>query len=150
VSSYQQQFFIDAPLASVWQLVGDPRRHPEWWPQAVEVRGESFEEGEEYVQVSRVPLGMQQATRHEVDRLEDLHEIRVKCQKTGRYARWAITEARTGTFVDAEMGMEPSTFGYRLLDQTAGRYYMRRWLAQAVDGLRAAAESARPGGRGLG
>lgn len=68
----------------------------------------------------------------------------MSCKKTGRYARWIITEARTGTFVDAEMGMEPSTFGYRLLDQTAGRYYMRRWLTQAVDGLRAAAEPDHP------
>jgi carbon monoxide dehydrogenase subunit G len=140
VSSYQQQFYIEAPVASVWRLVGDPRRHVEWWPQAVEVRGESFEEGDEYVQVSRVPLGLRQTTPHGVDRLDDLHEIRVSCKKTGRYARWVITAARTGTFVDAEMGLEPSTFGYRLMDQTVGRYYMRRWLLAAVDGLRAAAE----------
>ena len=144
MSRYHRQFYIDAPLESVWTLIRDPRRHTEWWPQAVEVRGERFEEGDEYVQVSRVALGIQQTTPHAIDRLEDLHEIQVTCQTTGRYARWVVTEARGGTFVDAEMGLEPSSFGFRLLDQTAGRYYLNRWLAEAVDGLRAAAEAERP------
>lgn len=144
MSSYRQQFYIEAPPESVWRLVGDPRHHPEWWPQAVEVRGESFKEGDEYVQVSRVPMGVRQTTPHNVDRLDDLHEIKVSCKTTGRYAHWRITEAQTGTFVDAEMGMEPTTFAPRLFDRTAGRYYMRRWLAQAVDGLRAAAQPTHP------
>lgn len=144
VSSYQEQIFIDAPVEAVWRLVGDPKRHVEWWPQAIEVRGESFEEGDEYVQVSTVPLGLRQRTAHAVDRLEDLQEIKVSCKKTGRYARWVITAAQGGTFVDAEMGIEPSSFGYRLFEQTAGKYYLRRWLGQAVEGLRAAAETEHP------
>ena len=144
MSSYHEQFYLDAPVSSVWRLVGDPRRHVEWWPQAVEVRGERFEEGDEYIQVSCAPLGMRQTTRHEVERLDDLHEIRLICQKTGRYAQWVLTEARGGTFVDAEMGLEPRAFGYKLFERTAGKYYLRRWLDQAVDGLRAAASTARP------
>jgi uncharacterized protein YndB with AHSA1/START domain len=143
VSTYHEQFYLDAPLESIWRLVGDPRRHPEWWPQAVEVHGERFEEGDEYVQVSRGPLGVRQTTPHSVERLDDLHEIRVICQTTGRYARWLLTEAQGGTFVDAEMGLVPKAFGYRLFDQTAGKYYLRRWLAQAVDGLRSATSSER-------
>jgi uncharacterized protein YndB with AHSA1/START domain len=31
--SSTQQTFIDAPVERVWELVGDPNRHPEWWPE---------------------------------------------------------------------------------------------------------------------
>lgn len=144
MSSYHQQFYLDVPVNSVWHLVGDPRRHVEWWPQAIEVRGERFAEGDEFIQVSRAPLGMRQTTPHMVERLEDLREVRLTCQKTGRYTHWTLTEARGGTFVDAEMGFEPTSLGMRLFEQTAGKYYLRRWLAQAVDGLRAAASTDRP------
>jgi carbon monoxide dehydrogenase subunit G len=142
VSSYRQQFYLDAPVASVWNLVGDPRRHAAWWPQVIEVRGERFEEGDEFVQVSRAPLGLAVATPHVVDRLDELRAIRVTCQKTGRYIDWQLTEAQEGTFIDVSMGLEPRAFRYRLFDGTAGKIYLRRWLTEAVDGLRAALSSA--------
>jgi uncharacterized protein YndB with AHSA1/START domain len=33
MSEVHEQALIDAPVASVWELVGDPRRYPEWLPR---------------------------------------------------------------------------------------------------------------------
>jgi uncharacterized protein YndB with AHSA1/START domain len=57
VSAIKRQAVIDAPVEDVWRLVGDPRRHPEWFPRVVEVNGQRFEEGEEYAQVTRSGRG---------------------------------------------------------------------------------------------
>ncbi|HEX6583794.1 MAG TPA: SRPBCC family protein [Thermoleophilaceae bacterium] len=35
--SSTQQAFIEAPVERVWELVGDPNRHPEWWPEMLEI-----------------------------------------------------------------------------------------------------------------
>jgi len=48
MSGIKRQAVISAPIDDVWSLVGDPRRHPEWFPRVVEVNGQRFEEGEEY------------------------------------------------------------------------------------------------------
>jgi hypothetical protein len=41
----------------VWSFVGAPGCYPEWWPRVVEVEGERFEEGDEFVQIIRDPSG---------------------------------------------------------------------------------------------
>lgn len=51
MSAYRAQAHLDAPLEDVWELVGNPATYPEWWPAAVEIRGESFEVGDVYTQV---------------------------------------------------------------------------------------------------
>src|SRR5918998_3185448 len=56
MSAVSEQALLDAPASAVWELVGDPRRYPEWLPRVSEIQGESFEEGAEHVQVSRQPL----------------------------------------------------------------------------------------------
>jgi uncharacterized protein YndB with AHSA1/START domain len=43
--SSTQQVFIDAPIERVWELVGDPNRHPEWWPEMLEVECADLKEG---------------------------------------------------------------------------------------------------------
>jgi hypothetical protein len=53
MSAYRRQAHLDASLEVVWGFVGTPSRYPEWWPRVVEVRGERFEEGDEYAQVTR-------------------------------------------------------------------------------------------------
>jgi hypothetical protein len=58
---------------------------------------------------------------------------------TGTYCRWLLTEARGGTFVDAEFGMDPRTVGTRVFDALAGKRYFRHWVGQSLDGLRTAA-----------
>ena len=123
-------------MEDVWQLVGDPRRHPEWFPRVVEVNGERFEEGEEYAQVTREPNGKLDKTDFMIERLDNLREIRFACQKTGMYAHWMLTDAQGDTFVDVEMGMQPKKVGYRVFDAVAGRRYFTRWLDQSLDALR--------------
>jgi hypothetical protein len=138
VSAYRQQAHLEAPLEVVWGLVGTPSRHPEWWPRVIEVRGERFEEGDEYAQVTTNPKGRID-TSFLIERRDDLREIRMRCQLTGTYADWLLTPAQGGTFVELEMGMQPRRLGDRFFDIAAGKAYFRRWADESLDALRRAA-----------
>jgi hypothetical protein len=142
MSVCRSQALINAAPAKVWELVGDPRRHPEWWPRVIEVKGERFDEGTNYAQVTRDPTGRVE-TFMRVERLEDLREIRMRCMKTGTYARWLLTEAQGDTFVDVEFGMDPLSFGNRLFDATLGKLYFRRWLDESLAALQEISEARR-------
>jgi uncharacterized protein YndB with AHSA1/START domain len=139
MSAHRQQAHLDAPLEAVWSLVGAPSRYPEWWPRVIEVRGERFEEGDEYAQVTRQPTANTVHSNFLIERRDDLREIRMSCQLTGTYAHWFLTAAQGGTFVELEMGLEPRRLGHRLFDMTLGRRYLRSWSEQSLDGLRKAA-----------
>jgi uncharacterized protein YndB with AHSA1/START domain len=134
MSAYRQQALIQAPIDRVWELVGDPRRHPEWFPRVVEVRGDSFDAGDVFIQVTRQPTG-NLTTSLEIDRLEDMRELSFHCRDTGMRVHWFLTAARDDTFVEAEFGMEPTNMRYRAFDATMGRIYFRRWLEQSLDAL---------------
>jgi uncharacterized protein YndB with AHSA1/START domain len=134
VSEYRRQALIDAPIERVWELVGNPVRHPEWFPRVVEVRGDSFQPGDVFVQVTRQPIGIG-TTSLEIDKLEEMRELSFHCRDTGTFTHWLLTPARDDTFVEVEFGMEPMTFGYRVFDATAGRMYFRRWLDQSIEAL---------------
>jgi uncharacterized protein YndB with AHSA1/START domain len=136
VSAIKRQAVIDAPVESVWSLVGDPQRHPEWFPRVVEVHGQRFEEGARYAQVTRAPYGRKEHSDFLIERMDDLHEIRFACQISGMYAHWVLTDAQGDTFVDVEMGMDPRTVGTKAFDTVFGRLYFRRWLDQSIDALR--------------
>ena len=138
MSAYRHQAYLEAPLEVVWGLVGTPSRHPEWWPRVVEVRGERFEQGDEYAQVTTNLTGRIE-TSFLVERRDDLREIRMRCQLTGTYADWLLTPAQGGTFVELEMGMQPRRLGDRVFDVTAGKAYFRRWADESLDALRRAA-----------
>jgi uncharacterized protein YndB with AHSA1/START domain len=135
VSAIKRQAVIDAPVESVWELVGNPARHPEWFPRVVEVNGQRFDEGEEYAQVTKHGRGTVE-TDFLIERLDDLHEIRFACQKSGMYAHWLLTDVQGDTFVDVEMGMQPKTTGDKAFDAVMGRVYFKRWLDQSLDALR--------------
>jgi uncharacterized protein YndB with AHSA1/START domain len=134
MSVCRSQALINAPPSRIWDLVGDPRRHPEWWPRVIEVRGERFDEGSNYAQVTREPTGRIETTMA-VERLEDLREIHMRCTDTGTYARWLLTEAQGDTFVDVEFGMDPIGFGNAILDAAFGKLYFRRWMSQSLVAL---------------
>jgi hypothetical protein len=139
MSACRELSFIDAPIESVWGLVGDPRRFPEWWPRVVEVRGEQFAEGTEYVQVTRSPVGSE-TTRFHVDLLDDdMHEVRMHCMLSGYYSHWRLTGGQGGTFAEVEFGMDPQRPADRVFDVVLGRVYWRRWLNQSLRALRARA-----------
>ena len=138
MSAHRQHAHLDAPLEVVWDLVGTPSRYPEWWPRVIEVRGERFEEGDEYAQVTKDPMGRTESN-FLLERREDLRGIRMSCQLTGMYAEWLLTPAHGGTFVEVEMGMQPSRLGHRIFDRAMGKSYFRRWTSGSLDGLREAA-----------
>ena len=138
---------IEASPQRVWELVGNPRRHPEWWPRVIEVRGEEFDEGSNFAQVTKDPGGSVETTMA-IDHLEDVKAIHLRCTDTGTYSRWLLTEAQGNTFVDVEFGMDPIGVKYRIFDGTFGKVYFRRWLSQSLDALQAAAGDERDGEAG--
>jgi hypothetical protein len=135
MSLYRQQALIEAPIETIWELVGDPNRHPEWWPGIIEVECEGLEEGCNYRMVSKGPIGTEQHLVS-VERLEGCRALHIRCLSTGTYMRWLLTEARGGTFIDAEFGMDPETIGTRVFDVIAGKRYFRRWLGKSLVALR--------------
>ena len=76
-----------------------------------------------------------------IDRRDELKELQWSCPTSGGFQRWLLTAAQGGTFVDMEMGLHPSALGYRLFDKTVGRWFVKRWAEQAIDGLRRTLQS---------
>jgi Polyketide cyclase / dehydrase and lipid transport len=138
MSAVREQMLVDAPVSVMWKLVGDPLRYPEWLPRVFEVQGERFEEGAEFVQVSRQPVVGRDEAHFFIDRREELREIRMHCTISGMYVHWQLTDAQGATFLDAEFGMDPLRRRDRLIDATVGRRFFRAWLAEAMDSLKAA------------
>ena len=114
----------------------------EWWPRVIDVRCEGLEEGCVYRQVYKSPTGVIE-TDVSVERLDDCHELRVRCLNTGTYTRWLMTPAQGGTFIDAEFGLDPQTIGTRVFDHLAGKRYFRRWLEESLDALERVVAAAR-------
>lgn len=142
MSAARTQALIEAPPERIWELVGDPRRHPEWWPRVIEVQGRRFDEGSNYAQVTKTLAGRLE-TSMRVERLDDLREIHMRCTYTGMYARWLLTPAQGDTFVDVEFGMDPIGVTNRAFDSLAGRLYFRRWLAESILALKSLVEQRR-------
>jgi uncharacterized protein YndB with AHSA1/START domain len=140
MSAVSEQALLDAPASAVWELVSDPRRYPEWLPRVFEVQGERFEEGAEFVQVSNQPLFGRVEAHFLIDRMDELREIRMHCTISGMFVHWQLTDAQGGTFLNAAFGMEPIRNRDRLADITVGRRFFRRWLVEAVEGLKRAAK----------
>ena len=136
MSEVHEQALIAAPVEKVWRLVGDPRSYPDWWPDVLEVDGERFEEGSEYIQVTHGEFGRDYRTTFVIDRMEELRELRMHCTLSGTYAHWRLTEAQGETFVDVTFGRDPVNLGWSVYDKMLGRRLFRRWLAASVAALR--------------
>ena len=141
MSEVHEQVLIEAPVPRVWELVGNPERYPEWLPRVLEVQGERFVEGGEFIQVTHQPLLGRDEIHFRIDDMEELREIRMHCTISGMFVHWQLTDARGDTFVNAVFGMEPIRPRDRLIDITIGRPFLRRWLAEAVESLRRSAKA---------
>ncbi len=66
-----------------------------------------IEKGSTFDLTGRGPLGLKATTTFKVEELEDMHELKMKCQFSGFYAHWLLTQAQDGTFTEVELGIEP-------------------------------------------
>jgi uncharacterized protein YndB with AHSA1/START domain len=136
MSACRRQALIEAPLSSVWRLVGDPSRYPEWAGDVVEVTGlAEIAENATFEQLTRGPLGQERST-FEIERLDDMHEIKLRCHTSGYYSHWTLTEAQNSTFAEVEIGIDPTALQYRLMFGVLGKRYLRRLAEQSLEGVR--------------
>jgi uncharacterized protein YndB with AHSA1/START domain len=142
MSACRVQAQVDVPPDTLWELIGNVERHPEWWPRVINVHCDGLEQGCEYRQVFKSPMGTIE-TDVSIERLDECREMTLRCLDTGTYAHWLLAEAQGGTFIDVEFGLDPQTTRTRVFDMVAGKRYFRRWLAESIDALRKAAASER-------
>jgi uncharacterized protein YndB with AHSA1/START domain len=135
----RRQAQIDAPVDVVWELVGDPNRHPEWFPRVVAVSDlEDVEQDARFRQVTQTPVGTRETTLT-IEDLQRLRSISMRCLDTGTQVRFLLTEAQGGTFADIEIGLSPTRMSERVFDLAMGKRYCRRWTDDALDALADAA-----------
>jgi uncharacterized protein YndB with AHSA1/START domain len=135
---YRQQALIEAPIEEVWEVVSDPRTHPDWWPDVVTVDApEELDAGDEYVRSSK-PLPFAQAVTAVwvAERLEHLKEAHFRCELSGTFARFSLTPAQDHTFVELESGIDPTSLRWRLMSTMTGPM-QKRWILQVLDALSA-------------
>jgi hypothetical protein len=137
--SSRQQVHIEAAPEAIWELVGDPNRHPEWWPDVLEVECADLREGCRYRGVTKGPLRIEE---HELllERLDDCNEISIHCEGAGVTTRFKLADAQGGTFVEGYFSIEPNSIGTTVLAAVTGRRYLRSWLEQSLANLKQAAE----------
>jgi uncharacterized protein YndB with AHSA1/START domain len=138
VSRVKQEAFIDAPVERIWGLVADIDRHPEWWPRIVDTDVDDVAVGATYRQMTETPRGSE-VSQMVVDGMEDYKRLSIHCQNTGMFIEIGLTEARDGTFVEGEMGMDPIGIQNRVFDVLGGRRYFRSWIAETFAALERAA-----------
>lgn len=138
--SSTQQAHIDAPVEVVWGLLGDPNRHPEWWPEMLEVECADIEQGCLYRGVVKGPFGTKEEHELLIEGLDNCRQVSIYCEGTGVYTRFSLTEARGGTFLEGCFGAIPKSIGMKVFSAVAGRRYLRSWLSQSLERLKEAAE----------
>jgi len=139
--SSTQQTYIDAPASTVWELVGDPNRHPDWWPDIIDVECADIREGCRYRGVVK---GLFRADEHDllIERLDTCQEVSISCENTGVTTRFVLTAAQGGTFVEGHFAIEPNSIGMKVIGAVSGRRVMRSWLERSLENLKHAAERA--------
>jgi Polyketide cyclase / dehydrase and lipid transport len=137
--SSTQHAFIDAAPERVWELVGDPNRHPDWWPDVIEVQCADLREGCRY---RGVVSGFFKPAEHDllIERLDTCQEVCISCQGTGVTTRFVLTGAQGGTFVEGHFSIEPNSLGMKVIGAVSGRRVMRSWLERSLENLKHVAE----------
>jgi uncharacterized protein YndB with AHSA1/START domain len=141
--TYRHQALIEAPLEEVWEVVSDPKTHPDWWPEVVSVDApEDLGEGDSYVRHTNKSIPFVDAVDHiwVAERLEHLKEAQFRCTVSGSYARFSLTPAQDDTYVELETGMDPASLKWRLVKPVFGLQF-KRWAIEVLDGLPEAVRS---------
>ena len=150
MASCRQNALIEAPVESVWELLSDPSRGPDWDPEVLKVTWApaKIETGSTFEMSGRGPLGMKATTTFKVEELEDMHEIRMRCQKSGFYVHWLLTPAQGSTFTQLELGVEPLPgLQARAMGAIHTRGYLRRTADLTLEALNKALGHDRAGSR---
>jgi hypothetical protein len=143
MASWRQQALIEAPVAEVWGILIDPARGPDWDEDVIAVTGAptKIEKGSTFDVTARGPLHLKNTTTFKVEELDDMHELKMKCQVSGFYAHWLLTDAQNGTFAELELGIEPlesmSSRG-RVAGVLHTKSFLRRQVERLLDSLRGA------------
>jgi hypothetical protein len=135
--SWREQFLIEAPPEPIWQLLGDPRRYPEWAGfESVRLTGmPTVQAGTEFEQTTRLgPTRVKTVFR--IDELDELRKLRMHCTRSGWYSHWLLTPAQDATFIEVEFGIEPVALPYRAIYGALGTRHFRETARTWVDGLR--------------
>lgn len=137
MASWIQQAMLDAPVERIWALLTNPNSYVEWG-DAVEVTGvpTRIEQGSTFEQRSPDPFGREITTTFKVEELEDLREIKLRCQSSGYYSRWRLTEAQGGTFTEVELGVAPIGLQGRIAQVAISKRQLRKLSEANLDGLR--------------
>jgi hypothetical protein len=73
----------------------------------------------------------------------DMRELKLKCQISGFYSHWLLTEAQGGPFAELELGVEPIErrrgVAARAVASLHTKGFLRRHVEKPLDGLRRAA-----------
>jgi len=99
-----------------------------------------LEQGCTYRGVVKNPLGRHEEHELEIAALDECRRIAITCPEVGVFTQFTLTEARGGTFVEAEFGADPKPAAARVFTAVAGKRYLRRWLSQSLEGLKRASE----------
>ena len=142
VSDDRAQAHLDAPLDEVWALVGNPATYLGGGRSPWRFAARRSRLGTRIPRSCLVSPDGGSSTRRTIDRRDEFKELKWSCPTTGGFQHWTLTAADGGTFVDMEMGLNPPTLRYTLFDKSVGRWFMKRWAEQAVDGLRQTLTSA--------
>jgi uncharacterized protein YndB with AHSA1/START domain len=148
MASFKQQTLIEAPVAEVWDLLCDPSRSPDYDQDVIAITGApvKIEKGSTFELAGRGPLGLKSTTTFKVEELEDMHELKMKCQYSGFYAHWVLTDAQGGTFAEVELGVERMPgFEGRAVSALHTKSYLRRTVEGLLDGVRRAIAHPREG-----
>ena len=138
--SSTQQAFVDAPVSAVWDLIGDPRRHPEWWPDWIATECPDPSEGCHYRGVVKGFFGRVEEHDLLIASREGLREISISCDGTGVTTSFVLAEGQGGTFVQGQFSIAPNSLAMKAIGVVAGRRVMRSWLERSLENLKRAAE----------
>lgn len=139
--SSTQQTFVDAPVQAVWDLIGDPGRHPDWWPEWIATECPDPAEGCRYRGVVKGMFGRVEEHDLTIESLDGWREISISCDGTGVTTTFVLAEAQGGTFVEGCFSIEPNSLGMKAVGVVAGRRVMRSWLERSLENLKRAAEA---------
>ena len=86
---------------------------------------------------SHGPFGIPATTTFRVEELDEMREIKLRCQRSGFYSHWLLTDARGDTFAELEMGVEPLPgIEGKALAALHTKRFLRTAAERTLDGLR--------------